>query len=171
MPSTSSTTWFPWERTMRNRRAAIGLGLIFSLSSGLAASGEAPGWLPETHPDAKYLIDMERRWVNSGCTGEDADPVILAPGFLGTAPDGRRFKSSAEFDLDSSVHEKDCRLEGAKVRLFRPDVAVVYGSERTTRISKSGKESVRCLVWTDTWVKYDSTWKIVAAQDNVVPCK
>jgi hypothetical protein len=28
-----------------------------------------------------------------------------------------------------------------------------------------------CQVWTDTWMKRDGKWQIVAAQDNRVDCK
>ena len=151
------------------RFAVFAVGVLAFGNATKAA--EVPDWLPESNPDARYLIDMERRWVNSGCTGEDLDKQIMADGFLGTAPDGRRFRNSDEFDLDHSVHEKDCSLDDAKVRLFRPDLAVVYGSERTTRVSKEGAETVRCLIWTDTWMKRGTTWRIVAAQDTVIPCK
>ena len=160
---------------MKADRAVFG---FFLAVAGAAASSEAPDWLPENNPDAKYLIEMERRWVNSRCTGENLDKTIMAEGFLGTAPDGRRFKNSDEFDLDPrsvvpsaiSVHDEDCRMDYAKVRLFRPDLAVVYGMDRTTRASDSGKNTVRCLVWTDTWMKHGRTWLIIAAQYTIVRC-
>lgn len=36
---------------------------------------------------------------------------------------------------------------------------------------KDGKEFLRCLVWTDTWLKRDGKWQIIAAQDVVVKCQ
>jgi hypothetical protein len=38
------------------------------------------------------------------------------------------------------------------------------------RKGKDGKEFLRCLVWTDTWLKRDGKWQIIAAQDVVVEC-
>lgn len=51
-------------------------------------------------------------------------------------------------------------LEYAHVRFFG-DTAVVQGSEAWER--KSGKRGH--FVWTDTWVRRDNRWQIVAAED------
>ncbi len=48
---------------------------------------------------------------------------------------------------------------------------MIYGSERAVRTDKDGKEAMRCLAWTDTWLKRHGKWEIVAAQDTAVPCK
>ena len=50
-------------------------------------------------------------------------------------------------------------------------MAVVYGSEYALLVGKDGTESKRCLVWTDTWIKRNSKWEIIAAQDTAVACK
>ena len=34
----------------------------------------------------------------------------------------------------------------------------------------NGKETKRCLIWTDTWLKRAGKWQIMAAQDTTVPC-
>jgi hypothetical protein len=49
-------------------------------------------------------------------------------------------------------------------------LAVAYGNESSIRKGKDGKEFLRCLVWTDTWLKRDGKWQIIAAQDVVVKC-
>jgi hypothetical protein len=49
-------------------------------------------------------------------------------------------------------------------------VAVAYGNESSIRKGKDGKEFLRCLVWTDTWLKRDGKWQIITAQDVVVEC-
>ena len=67
--------------------------------------------------------------------------------------------------------ERDCRLDDAKVRFFGDSLAIIYGSERALRTDKDGKEAMRCLVWTDTWLKREGKWEIIAAQDTAVPCK
>ena len=36
--------------------------------------------------------------------------------------------------------------------------------------AEDGKEARRCQVWTDTWLKRNGQWQIVAAQDTVIPC-
>ena len=60
---------------------------------------------------------------------------------------------------------RDCRLVGARVRWFGKAVALVYGSE-TSIEERNGSTRQQCLVWTDTWLERDGTWKIVAAQDT-----
>jgi len=70
-----------------------------------------------------------------------------------------------------SLKEHGCRLDDAKVRFFGDSVAMIYGSERAVRTDKDGKEAMRCLAWTDTWLKRHGKWEIVAAQDTAVPCK
>ena len=55
-------------------------------------------------------------------------------------------------------------LDYAHVRFFG-DVAVVQGSETWTR--KGGRKGH--FVWTDTWVRRNGQWQIVAAEDVSVP--
>ncbi len=64
----------------------------------------------------------------------------------------------------------NCKLDGAKVRFFDDNLAMVYGSERSTS-SSSGKDTMRCLVWSDTWLKRNGKWQIISAQDTAVVCK
>src|SRR5437763_14149272 len=49
-------------------------------------------------------------------------------------------------------------------------IAIAYGAESFTIKDSNGKETKRCLVWTDTWLKRAGKWQIVAAQDTTVPC-
>jgi hypothetical protein len=51
------------------------------------------------------------------------------------------------------------------VRWFGNAVALVYGNETSVE-ERNGSRLKQCLVWTDTWLKRDGTWKIVAAQDT-----
>jgi hypothetical protein len=57
------------------------------------------------------------------------------------------------------------------VRRVGGDVAVVYGKETAARADESGQEVARCLAWTDTWLRRDGRWQIVAVQDMLTPCK
>ena len=45
---------------------------------------------------------------------------------------------------------------------FGSNLAMVYGSETATRNNKVGKPEPRCLTWTDTWLKRDGHWQIIA---------
>jgi hypothetical protein len=57
-------------------------------------------------------------------------------------------------------------LDYAHVRFFG-DTAVVQGSETWTR---KGDRKGR-FVWTDTWLRRNGKWQIVAAEDDSVPIK
>ena len=96
---------------------------------------------------------------------------FLAEDFQGTAPDVKRYDKAQALENDSSVSERDCRLDHAKVRVFGEHIALAFGSERAVRKPKVDKEFMRCLVWTDTWLKRENKWQIVAAQDTQVPCQ
>jgi hypothetical protein len=65
---------------------------------------------------------------------------------------------------------RDCQLGEVKVRFFGDSIANAYGAENRISKTKEGAEANRCQVWTDTWLKRDGQWQIVAAQDTIIPC-
>jgi len=48
---------------------------------------------------------------------------------------------------------------------------MIYGSETSVRKAKDGKEFERTLIWTDTWLKRNGKWQIIAVQDMIAPKK
>ena len=56
------------------------------------------------------------------------------------------------------------------MRFFGDSIAIAYGAESRIAKTKEGVEAPRCQVWTDTWLKRNGQWQIVAAQDTVIPC-
>ena len=128
-------------------------------------------WADSNDQVAKMMIDSERRWAEASCDHNRIAETILADDFLGTAPDGSRYERTKEIESDGAGKGRNCRLDGARVRFFGPDLAMVYGSERAMTTGKDGKEAMRCLVWSDTWLKRDGTWQIISAQDTAVECK
>lgn len=147
---------------------AVGvLGAMLILAGSAAA--QQSRWASADDPTAKQMTDAERQWAEAGCTGQSVEKTI-ADDFQGTAPNGKRYGKAEAITNNASEREHDCHLDDAKVRFFGENVAMVYGSERATR-TQDGKQSIRCLVWTDTWLKRDGKWQIVAAQDTAVECK
>lgn len=61
-------------------------------------------------------------------------------------------------------------MDGAEVRFFGADVAVVYGAESKTVTLDDSKRERRWLVWTDTWMRRNGNRQIIAVQDNRVDC-
>ena len=160
---------------MSNHFAKLVLCLCAFTVTALAQQSH---WATTDDPTAKYIIDSERQWAESGCNFNNIEAKILAEDFQGTSPrDGSRYTKADTLsqNADKSQAETDCRLLDARVRFFSSgdadNVAMVYGSETATHKDKGGKPVARCLTWTDTWLKRDGKWQIIGVQDAQFPCK
>lgn len=116
----------------------------------------------------RYITSSEAAWAASVATN-DASVVerILAEDCVWVL-DGRVLgKSQAIAEAKSGPGDfLSNHLDYAHVRFFG-DTAVVQGSEIWTR--KGGRKGR--FVWTDTWLRRDGKWQIVAAEDVSVPIK
>jgi hypothetical protein len=130
----------------------------------VAANAQQGKWAAPSDPTAKSLIDMERQWAEQECTHSMIVQTMLADDFQGTTPEGKRYSKSEAVET-SQTEARECRLHDAKVHFFGENIAVVYGSESSIRKASDGKEYTRSLVWTDTWLKRNGSWQVVAAQD------
>ncbi|HEY3704178.1 MAG TPA: nuclear transport factor 2 family protein [Terracidiphilus sp.] len=153
---------------MKVRSLAAALSLMFAGSYGFAQQSH---WADAGDAVAKMVIDSERKWAESSCDHNRIGETILADDFYGTAPDGSRYERAKEIEGDSSRKGRDCKLDGARVRFFGDDLAMVYGSERATIPDHEGKDALRCLVWSDTWLKRNGKWQVISAQDTAVACQ
>ena len=144
--------------------------MLFALAA--TAYGQQGQWAAVDNPTAKFMIDAERQWAEAACTHNKIAQKILADDFQGTSPEGQRYTKSAEVSdtADRSNKAKDCRLIDTKVRFFGDGLAMVYGSESSVRQARDGSEQSRCLIWTDTWLKRNGNWQIIAAQDTRFEC-
>jgi len=120
----------------------------------------------------EWMIGQARAWAEQACGGKWVISDLLADDFRGTSPKGARYDKptgAPPFDADAKWFT-DCRLDEVDVRFFHPDIAVMYGSESFTVPLEDGTHERRCLVWTDTWLRRNGQWQIVAAQDNRTEC-
>ena len=143
----------------------------------------AAAWMPgsacwaDAPPDAKseterWMIEQAKAWADQACGGKWVVSELFADDFRGTAPKGARYDKptgAPVFDANTKW-STDCRLDEAEIRFFGPDVAVMYGAESKTTPLPDGKSERRCLVWTDTWMRRNDKWQIIAVQDNRVDC-
>lgn len=135
----------------------------------LAGTGFSQQPAAANDPTAKWMIDMERRWAETGCTGEQITAKILADDFIGTAPNGSRY--GKQDTLKKSDHkESQCKLLEAKVYYYGDSIAVVQGSETAVGAPEEGSKP-RHLIWNDTWMKRNGKWQIITVQDMVAPEK
>src|SRR5579872_3136280 len=137
-----------------------------------AAYGQQSHWATPDDKTAKFMIDMERKWAEGVCANNGVVSELLADDFQGTSTRGERYTKADELRDEKGPHSAhDCALDDARVRFFGNDVAIVYGSEHAIGKDKGHPNEKVCQAWTDTWMKRDEKWQIVAAQDNKVDCK
>ena len=156
-------------REMHLRVFAVAIAATLSL---VPAYAQQSHWSSADDLTAKYIIEMERKWAEGACVDNGVVAGLLADDFQGTSTKGARFTKADELkDEKGPRTAHDCGLDEAKVRFFGDRLAVVYGSEHAVGKDKSQPNTKVCQVWTDTWLKRDGTWQIIASQDNRVECK
>lgn len=146
--------------------------LAVSVLSGCAAPVVADREAEQPGATAKWMVEQSRAWSDQACGGRWVITELFADDFRGTSPKGIRYtKPTGEPPYDPKTQwSKDCTLDEAEVRFFGADVAVVYGAESRTVPLPDSKEERRCLVWTDTWLRRNGKWQIIAVQDNRIDC-
>jgi ketosteroid isomerase-like protein len=117
----------------------------------------------------RYIKESESQWAEAAVKGDTATVErVLADDFVGVAPDGSLYDKGREIvdtreDKGNTISN---HTNGIKVRFFG-DTAVAQGSETWER--RSGEPKRGSYVWTDTWVRRNNNWQIVAAEDLMVP--
>jgi Domain of unknown function (DUF4440) len=138
----------------------------------VAAQAQQSHWAAADDKTAKYIIDMERKWAEGVCANNGVVAGLLAEDFQGTSTSGGRFTKPDELrDEKGARTAHDCGLDEAKVHFFGDSMAVVYGREHAVGKDKSQPAAKVCQIWTDTWLRRNGKWQIVASQDNRVECK
>jgi hypothetical protein len=140
---------------------------VLVLLSAAAASAQTSRWASADDKTAVWMISQERRWAETACDGNDVAKTLLADDFQGTSPSGKRYSKPATAEKPSA---RDCKLGEVKIRFFGENLAIAYGDESRVTKSKDGKDYVETLIWTDTWLRRDGRWQIIAAED-LIPAK
>jgi len=114
----------------------------------------------------QYIKSSESAWAESvGTNDGSVVQRILAEDCVWVLEGKVLTKSQAVADAKSGPGDfLSDHLDYAHVRFFE-DTAVVQGSETWTR--KGGHKGR--FVWTDTWLRRNGKWQIVAAEDDSVP--
>ena len=136
----------------------------------VSVNAQKARWASADDVVAKELIAKEKMWGQANCTPQPGLKDVFADEFLGTAPDGSRYRKAEAMSTDMKNPDRECNLGDVKIHFFGDSVAIAYGNESSIRKGKDGKEFLRCLVWTDTWLKRDGKWQIISAQDVIVNC-
>jgi len=149
----------------------IPASLAFFLGGFVSPSvGQESRWGSPDEETVKFIIAAEAKWANSACSSQPDLKDVIADDFQGTSPSGRRYDKAKAIATDTKSLSRDCQLGEVKVRFFGDSIAIAYGAESAVK-AKDAKETKRCLIWTDTWLKRAGKWQIVAAQDTDIPCR
>jgi hypothetical protein len=155
-------------RFASNIRGSL-LALFFLGGFASASFAQESRWGSPGEETVKFIIAAESKWANAACSPQPDLKDVIADDFQGTSPSGRRYAKDEAITTDTKALERDCQLGQVKVRFFGDSIAIAYGAESAVR-ARDGKETKHCLIWTDTWLKRDGKWQIVAAQDTSIPC-
>ena len=146
------------------------IGIVLAIAAGLVpvpAQAQVSRWASPDDPTAKALIELERKWAEAACTHNGIEKTILAEDFHGIDPDGSHYsKKEAVEQARTAKTERECKMYEVKVHFFGENMAILYGSETAVHASTTdGHQHTTKLTWTDTWLKRDGKWQVVAAED------
>jgi len=151
------------------------VAIVLLSAVGIGACAQEVNTPKDKDAVAKSLIEMERQWSEATTPAEEISVVkkIFADDFLGTDTDGTLYTKAEKIEKEKarSASEGEVlspRLDDVKLRLFGDHLAVLYGRESSIRKAKDGKQYTRRVVWTDTWLRRDGRWQIIAVQDMVL---
>ena len=148
------------------------VALSFLIGVTSPAVAQESRWGSPDEETVKFMIAAAKKWSDAQCSPQEGLEDVIADDFQGTFTSGQRFGKAEAVTTDpvKAKLSRDCQIGEVRVRFFGDSAAIAYGAENRMRKDQEGKEAKRCQVWTDTWLKRDGRWQIVASQDNVVTC-
>ena len=115
----------------------------------------------------RYITESEKQWAESVASGDKSVVErILADDFVGVDPKGRLYDKAKMVSetAEAPKYFVSNHLNEVKIR-FYGYTAIAQGNESWER--KSGERGR--FAWTDTWLRRNGRWQIVAAEDLIAP--
>lgn len=150
-----------------SKMVLVAVAVVLLVGTAMAQSGQ---WLKDEDPLVKEIYAKEKMWAVGNCSEQPGLKDVIADDFQGTHVTGGRYPKAGALEFDVKNADKNCQFGSVKVKKFGENLAMVYGNESSVK-TKEGKDTKVCLVWTDTWLKRNGKWQIIAAQDNAVKCE
>jgi hypothetical protein len=147
-------------------RPLVSAALLLTFVGGAAAAQ------PARATDVAELTRLENQWTE-GLVRRDSALFdrLLAPRFVYTEDDKLMRRGDVLHDVVTSTDTvKAARNEGMEVHQYSPTTAVVTGWLIVEGHGRGGA-FIHRYRFTDTWLKGQRGWQIVAAQDYLVPGK
>jgi hypothetical protein len=160
------------KETMKSASIIPVFALTLAFSGGFTSLtfAQESRWGSPDEDTVKLITTAEAKWASSACSPQPDLKEVIADDFQGTSTEGKRYGKEDAITPDPKSQSRDCQLGKVQVRFFGDSIAIAYGAESRMARDKDGKETKRCQVWTDTWLKRAGKWQIVAAQDTIVSC-
>ena len=141
-----------------------------TLFAGLLCLALCDCTLDRKQDEAKqYIIESEHQLAESVASGDTTViERLLADDFIGLDPGGKFYDKAKMIShtRDAPKYFVSNHVNQVKVS-FYGDSAVAQGDETWER--RSGEPRRARFVWTDTWVRRNGKWQIVAAEDLIAP--
>jgi ketosteroid isomerase-like protein len=150
---------------MKPSRLLVAVAVLACSSPPLVA--QQPKSTPTA--DERAVLDLEEAWAKAVVKRDAATfKRLLAPGFTYTEDD--RMQSGAELMRDI-VSGSDTVTEARNEKLATQSYGntMIVTGWLVMRGRSGGKPFDRRYRFTDTWLKRDGQWQIIAAQDYLVP--
>jgi ketosteroid isomerase-like protein len=152
---------------MKSSRLVLLAVSLAGLSSATLA--QQPKAAASRTPDERAVLDLEEGWAKA-VVKRDATTFkrLLAPGFVYTEDDRVQNGEQLTRDVVSSTDTvTEARNEDLKTRTF--DNTMIVTGWLIMRGRSGGKPFERRYRFTDTWLKRNGQWQIIAAQDYLLP--
>jgi ketosteroid isomerase-like protein len=136
---------------------------------GTVALAQHPTPAAARTPAERAVLDLEEAWAK-GVVKRDAATFkrLLAPGFVYTEDDRVQTGEQLVRDIVSgSDTVTEARNEQMETHRF--DNAMIVTGWLIMRGRSAGKPFEHRYRFTDTWLKRNGQWQIIAAQDYLVP--
>src|SRR5260370_41704194 len=88
--------------------SALALSLLCGFTSPSVA--QESRWGSPDEETVKFIIAVEAKWANSACSPQPDLKAVIADGFQGTSPTGRRYGNDGAITTDSKSLSRDCPL-------------------------------------------------------------
>jgi hypothetical protein len=110
------------------------------------------------------LVKLENELARSGVVNDrSAIERLLAADFVGTSPNGKIRNRQEWLAAEEYEGVKRTASREVHVHIYSDTLAVVTGIDTTVRLDKDGREIVHQGRFTDTWLKRNGQWQVIAA--------
>jgi ketosteroid isomerase-like protein len=145
--------------------------LLFTAVLAVADSGgaQSPGTQPRTRLRAMAPLQLENQWTTA-LINRDARTFdqLLASNFVYTENNEVMSRGDVIKSVNGSDRVTWARNEGMKLHDFG-DVQVITGVLHLKGTGNKGAAFDKRYRFTDTWQKQSGRWRIIAAQDYLIP--